>query len=76
MRCTLVACVSVPSTSARYLLTFESFWTGWLSDRQKNVWLAPAFRGILLMGVVWWFINVVLWRVDLGGRSCMYAINF
>ena len=28
VRCTLVACVSVPSTSARYLLTFESFWTG------------------------------------------------
>ena len=48
-RCTLVACVSVPSTSARCLLTFESFRTGLLPVTTKLVWLASAFRGILLM---------------------------
>ena len=45
MRCTLVACVFVPPTSARYLLTFESFSTGLLPDAQKTGLARPRVSG-------------------------------
>ena len=47
MRCTLVACVSVPSTSARYLLTVNHFDFGLLFSliQQKTCLARPRVSG-------------------------------
>ena len=57
----------MPSSSARYLLTFESFRTGLVPVKKKMFGLPPRFGEMYQCEFFGWFMNVVLWKVDLGG---------